>query len=321
VAGLNPVVVAGKLVASNSGIADITQQPRLTGVRGLPKEVVQFGVERGTFGNRVNRSAQLAHGRCGDARCEQPRHLRPLLHRQKIDRIPNGPLESSLLGHVAILDRLVHVAIGRRLRAPLGPDGNGTGDPSPSPAANQSLFTAGGAIGLAFAALDRDWRVEFEGRGRNNLVSNRTRTFDAAGGSETYLVTTTATNGWSTTVNLWRDYELSDRWTMYAGGGIGAGGYRFTYQKFDPADNYQVSTAPAVSAFALQAGGGTAYAITDRITLDIGYRFFQIANGSSTAVISYPPGPPVGSEVVGSAFRASELFFAFRIDEPFRNWR
>lgn len=33
------------------------------------------------------------------------------------------------------------------LATPLGPDGTTTGDPSPSPAANRSLFTAGGAIG------------------------------------------------------------------------------------------------------------------------------------------------------------------------------
>jgi opacity protein-like surface antigen len=207
------------------------------------------------------------------------------------------------------------------LSTPLGPDGNGTGDPSPSPAANQSLFTAGGAIGLAFEALDRDWRVEFEGRGRNNLVSTRTSTFDAPIGPETFLFTTTAKNGWSTMANLWRDYELSGRWSMYLGGGIGAGGYQFSYLKFDPADSYQIQATHTVNAFTWQAGGGTAYAITDRITLDIGYRFFQIANGTSTAVISFVPGPPAGSEVVGSAFSASELFFAFRIHEPFRNWR
>ena len=207
------------------------------------------------------------------------------------------------------------------LGTPLGPNGNGLGDPSPSPAANQSLFTAGGAIGLAFTALDRDWRVEFEGRGRNNLVSNRTSTFESPIGPETYLFTTTAKNGWSTMVNLWRDYELSDRWSMYVGGGIGAGGYQFSYRKLDPVGSYQVYTAHNVGAFAWQAGGGTAYAITDRITLDIGYRFFQIANGTSTAVDSYVPGPPVGSEIVGSAFSASELFFALRIYEPFRNWR
>ena len=207
------------------------------------------------------------------------------------------------------------------LGTPLGPNGNSPGDPSPSPAANQSLFTAGGAIGLAFEALDRDWRVEFEGRGRNNLVSNRTSTLDSVEGPDTYLFTTTAKDGWSTMVNLWRDYELTDRWTMYVGGGIGAGGYQFSYQKFNPADTYQIETSPDVSAFAWQAGGGTAYAITERISLDIGYRFFQIATSTLPAVISYVPGPPVGSEVVGSAFSASELFFAFRIYEPFRNWR
>ena len=223
-------------------------------------------------------------------------------------------------------DRRLYVAgiIGdsfATLGTPLGPNGNGTGDPSPSPAANQSLFTAGGAIGLAFEALDREWRLEFEGRGRSNLVSNRTSTFDSGAGPETYLFTTSAKNGWSTMVNLWRDYDLSDRWTMYVGGGIGAGGYRFSYRKFNPAADYQIETSQQVSAFAWQAGGGAAYALTDRITLDIGYRFFQIATATSTAAISSVPGPPVGSEVVGAAFSASELFFAVRIEEPFRNWR
>jgi opacity protein-like surface antigen len=207
------------------------------------------------------------------------------------------------------------------LATPLGPDGDIPGDPSPSPAASQSLFTAGGALGLAFDALDRAWRVEFEGRGRNNLVNSRISTFDATDGLERYEFTTAAKNGWSTMVNLWRDYEVSDRWAVYVGGGIGAGGYRFSYLKLNPASDYRISTSHSVSAFAWQAGGGTAYAITDRITLDIGYRFFQIANATSTAVISYAPGPPVGSEVVGSAFSASELFLAVRVAEPFRNWR
>ena len=165
--------------------------------------------------------------------------------------------------------------------------------------------------------------LEFEGRGRNNLVSNRTSTFDAPIGPETYLFTTTAKNGWSTMVNLWRDYELTNRWTMYFGGGIGAGGYQFSYEKFQiqPANDYQIHSLTHVAAFAWQAGGGTAYAITDRITLDLGYRFFQINSGTSTAAISSVPGPPVGSEIVGAAFSASELFFAFRIYEPFRNRR
>jgi opacity protein-like surface antigen len=210
------------------------------------------------------------------------------------------------------------------LATPLGPNGNGTGDPSPSPAANQSLFTAGGAIGLAFEALDRDWRVEFEGRSRDNLVSQRGTTFEAPIGLEEWRFTSSAKNGWSTLVNLWRDYQATDRLSLYLGGGIGGGGYRFSYLKQPAGDflppNYQIATTNNVSTFAWQAGGGAAYAITDRITLDIGYRYFQIANSTSTGVISYVP-VPVGSEVIGSAFSASELFFAFRIYEPFRNWR
>lgn len=210
------------------------------------------------------------------------------------------------------------------LGTPLGPNGNGTGDPSPSPAANQSLFTAGGAIGLAFEAVDRDWRVEFEGRSRDNLVSQRGTTFEAPIGLEDWRFTSSAKNGWSTLVNLWRDYQATDRLSLYLGGGIGGGGYRFSYLKQPAGDflppNYQIATTNNVSTFAWQAGGGAAYAITDRITLDIGYRYFQISNSTSTGVISYVP-VPVGSEVIGSAFSASELFFAFRIYEPFRNWR
>ncbi len=210
------------------------------------------------------------------------------------------------------------------LATPLGPNGNGTGDPSPSPAANQSLFTAGGAIGLAFEALDRDWRVEFEGRSRDNLVSQRGTTFEAPIGLEEWRFTSSAKNGWSTLVNIWRDYQATDRLSLYLGGGIGGGGYRFSYLKQSAGEfvppNYQIATTNNVSTFAWQAGGGTAYAITDRITLDIGYRYFQIANSTSTGVISYVP-VPAGSEVIGSAFSASELFFAVRIYEPFRNWR
>ncbi len=210
------------------------------------------------------------------------------------------------------------------LATPLGPDGHGTGDPSPSPSANQTLFTAGGAIGLAFEALERSWRVEFEGRSRDNLVSQRGTAFEAPMGLEEWRFTSSAKNGWSTLVNLWRDHHATERLSLYLGGGIGGGGYRFSYLKqpvggfFPP--NYQIATTSNVSTFAWQAGGGAAYAITDRITLDIGCRYFQVADSTSTGVIAYVP-VPVGGEVIGSAFSATELFFALRIHEPFRYWR
>ena len=157
--------------------------------------------------------------------------------------------------------------------------------------------------------------IEPVGLSRDESVARRLYVAGIIGNSFATLATPLGPNG---------NYQATDRLSLYIGGGIGGGGYQFSYLKqsaggFVP-PNYQIATTNNVSTFAWQAGGGTAYAITDRITLDIGYRYFQIANSTSTGVISYVP-VPVGSEVIGSAFSASELFFAFRIYEPFRNWR
>lgn len=72
---------------------------------------------------------------------------------------------------------------------------------------------------------------------------------------------------------------------------------------------------PAAAAFAWQAGGGVIYEITERLTFDISYRYFQIDS------ITYPEpgGGPFGG--VSSAFDASELMFGLRLYEPLRRWR
>jgi hypothetical protein len=57
------------------------------------------------------------------------------------------------------------------------------------------------------------------------------------------------------------------------------------------------------------------------VLLDIGSRFFQIATNTSTGLAPSMPGPVAGDEIVGAAFSAGALFFAFRTYEPFRNWR
>ena len=83
---------------------------------------------------------------------------------------------------------------------------------------NQSLFTAGGTVGMRSLRDNGAWRFEFEGRGRDQI----TDTFEEGGGS----ATAAARDGWSTMVNVWRDYEVVGEFDVYAGGGIGAGGYR-----------------------------------------------------------------------------------------------
>ena len=87
-------------------------------------------------------------------------------------------------------------------------------------------------------------------------------------------------------MNLWRDYDVTERLTAYVGGGIGGGGYQFSVNQEYPVQGVTVTGVSTVGGFAWQAGGGLAFAVTDRITLDLGYRFFELASGSVTAQVS-----------------------------------
>jgi len=182
------------------------------------------------------------------------------------------------------------------------------------PSANEPVFTSGGAAGMAFAALDRAWRLEAEGRARDPISD--TVTVDEFGSTSAL----SASGGWSAMVNLWRDYDLTDRLTCYVGGGIGGGGYRCSVNQQYPVLDTTVTGVGTVGGFAWQAGCGLGYALTDRITLDLGYRFFTVDGGSVTAQVAQTE-IPIDTTSFDSNFSASELFFAIRIYEPFRRWR
>ena len=174
--------------------------------------------------------------------------------------------------------------------------------------ATDSLLTAGGAIGMAF---DRDnglLRLEVEGRGRDALQGS-TNSFEPP--TPTYFYSVRATDGWSVMTNAWRDWNLTERLGFYTGGGIGAGGYRLSV------DDSVVSGYGHVGGFAWQAGTGTTYRITNRTTIDLGYRFFDTVSDSLPLTAGGPGGPPAGSYV--SNFYASELLLSVRIYEPFRS--
>ena len=174
--------------------------------------------------------------------------------------------------------------------------------------ATDSLLTAGAAAGLAF---DRDnglVRLEVEGRGRDAL-SGMTNSFEPP--TPTYFYSVRATDGWSVMANAWRDWYLTERLGFYGGGGIGAGGYRLTV------NDTVVSGYGHVGGFAWQAGAGTTYRITDRTTIDLGYRFFDTVSDSLPLTAIESGGFPAGSYV--SNFYASELLLSVRIYEPFRS--
>jgi len=178
-----------------------------------------------------------------------------------------------------------------------------SGNPTTVP--NQSIFTGGAAAGVRYLRDNGALRLEFEGRGRDQV--------SATSGDAVDNITTRATDGWSAMVNVWRDYKPYDSFGLYAGGGIGAGGYRFTIG--GNGIGSLVSGNDRISNFAWQAGGGLFYEISKRATVDLGYRFFSISE--STAEFSFIGLPATAP----TNFAASELLLQLRIYEPFRGWR
>ena len=172
-----------------------------------------------------------------------------------------------------------------------------------------TLFTAGGAVGMAFARPSGQLRAEVEGRGRE-MLAGTTRGFQPPAATTLYDVQ--AADGWSVTANLWRDFYATDRLGVYAGGGIGGGGYQLSVS-----DGLVAGEAP-VGGFAWQAGGGAFYRINSRVTLDLGFRFFQIAQ-TTVALEDLATSDPSGTYT--SMFAASELLLSVRIYEPFSRWR
>ena len=181
------------------------------------------------------------------------------------------------------------------------------------PVMNGNLFTAGGAAGVAFARDRGQLRLEFEGRYRDNFGISREVVLP-----RNFAASLQATDNWSTMANAWRDFSVTDRLGIYGGGGIGAGGYGLSLSASPLLPN-EFLTASNTTAFAWQAGGGVLYAFSERITLDLGYRFYSVGPGNSTLQANIP-GLPV-SQVASTTFASSELLLSLRIYEPFRSWR
>ena len=180
------------------------------------------------------------------------------------------------------------------------------------PNATDSLFTTGAAGGMAFERPQGWFRTEFEARYRDPVSS--TVRDPGLGGT----ATVTARDGWSTMINTWRDLEVTDRVALYLGGGIGGGGYTVAFDGGFPALDVALSGSTAVTGFAWQAGGGASWLVTERIALDLGYRWYAVDGGPAAIDVTTPLFS--FSDSIGTNFGASELLFSLRVYEPFRRW-
>lgn len=187
-----------------------------------------------------------------------------------------------------------------------------TADNSPS-----SILTAGGAMGIAFDRPGGRLRVEAEGRYRDPIEQtylgfNRVTPKIGSGAPgpippKPELIGTMQAKsygGWSAMANIWRDFELTDRFDAYAGGGIGGAGFQTSFQQIDAAE-----PSPPVleyrTEYAWQIGVGAIWNVNDRVAVDVSYRIFGL-------------GWSVTADDLAYGFLRSEVLLSLRIYEPFR---
>ncbi|MEI6238807.1 MAG: hypothetical protein WCR51_00310 [Planctomycetia bacterium] len=187
-----------------------------------------------------------------------------------------------------------------------------TADNTPS-----SILTAGGAMGIAFDRPNGRLRIEAEGRYRDPIEQtyigfNREtpRVGLAAPGPvppKPELIGTMqarSTGGWSAMANVWRDFELTDRFDAYGGGGIGGAGFETSFQQIDAAE-----PAPVVykylTEYAWQTGVGAIWNVNDRVAVDVSYRLFGLGWSITANDLAY-------------GFLRSEVLLSLRVYEPFR---
>ena len=117
-------------------------------------------------------------------------------------------------------------------------------------------YVLGGAVGVKWNDV---LRTELELSHSAWAIDHATPTYDGASGSinATYLLG-----------NLWADLPTQSAFTPYIGGGLGIG-----WANADVTIGSNEGLINGSSSFAFQIGGGVKIAATDKVDIDIGYRF------------------------------------------------
>ncbi|MDR2337358.1 MAG: outer membrane beta-barrel protein [Deltaproteobacteria bacterium] len=90
--------------------------------------------------------------------------------------------------------------------------------------------------------------------------------------------------------NLYYDLNTCSKFTPYIGGGLGLSHLDSSVTAADPAAGWSFSSRKSVNKFSWQVGAGVAYALNDKVDLDLGYRYSDWGSLSSTltGVIDIP---------------------------------
>ena len=121
-------------------------------------------------------------------------------------------------------------------------------------------FVVGGNVGYDFGYIRAEGEISYRKNGLDKLTANATVDGTATVESEKQSGDVSAL---SFMANGFLEYDNKSRFTPYAGGGIGLSVVK--------ADN---GTSEDDTVFAYQLGAGLAFAATEKITLELSYRFF-----------------------------------------------
>ena len=173
-------------------------------------------------------------------------------------------------------------------------------EPGASSDTSATIFTAGIAGGVALERERGRLRLEAEWLQRD-FFRGDVPSFPGSPPNASVV----AIENWSVLANVWRDFMVTEKFGCYGGGGIGGGGMT----SFGEIARVPQTDTFTSSAFAWQAGGGVLYELTDQVTFDISYRWYQV--NSLT-------GPGFGTNN-DFRFAASQVMFSLRMFEPLRS--
>lgn len=109
---------------------------------------------------------------------------------------------------------------------------------------------------------------------------------------------------WSAMVNGLVDFELSPRWTGFAGGGVGAAWKKYSYHDYNANTG---SLEDSKSAFAWQLLAGVNYAVSPSVDVGLKYRYFDAGRFNYPAASS-EFGVPASSRFRSHSALASVTF-------------
>ena len=149
-------------------------------------------------------------------------------------------------------------------------------------------FVVGGAAGVSWS----DFTFEIEGAFRSQSIQYGYDITDPDFAEFANVVADFDAEVGSVLANAWYEYDFTEKFSVYGGGGIGVGFSRFSLNDFEGLDlvpdGFEVGDPDDLTvtgtSFAWQIGAGVKYSLSENVAIGAGYRFFNSDIGGGSFV-------------------------------------